>query len=45
MQRISNNSINNSRSGLRQNTFIFNTDDILYLDEKKVVLLFFLIAV
>ena len=41
MQRISN-SINNSRSGLRQNTFILNTDDILYLDEKKGGSLIFL---
>src|SRR6056300_1559585 len=41
MQRISN-SIKNSRRGLRQNTFVFNTDDRLYLDEKKGGSLIFL---
>ena len=45
MQRIGNsnkNSINNSRSGLRQNTFKFNTAERLILDEKKGGSLIFL---
>ena len=45
MQRIgnsNNNSINNSRSGLRQNTFKFNTAERLILDEKKGGSLIFL---
>ena len=37
-----NKSINNSRSGLRQNTFIFNTAETLNLDEKKGGSLIFL---